>query len=124
MSQTNTNTNTNTNTGAGNINQSHNTGSGGREQAVSSSQGRSGRGNDCRNSTIARYSFDWKMKDGLLFKRTITEGGQRPTQYKKIIDALPVICTEKGYRFIDNLICMNAKLLETTIIQTYPDAKH
>ena len=53
---------------------------------------------------IAKYLFEGKMKDGPLFKLTITKGGQRATQYKKIIDALPVFCADKGYKFIDNVI--------------------
>ena len=94
MSQTNTNTNTNTNTGAGNTNQNYNAGRGGRGQGGSGDRGRGGCGNDCRN-TVAKYSFEGKMKDGLLSKLTITKGGQQATQYKKIIDALPVFCADK-----------------------------
>ena len=75
MSQTNTNTNTNTNTGGGNTNRNHNAGKGGRAQGGCGGQGRGGRGND-RRKTVAKYSFEGKMKDGPLFKLTITEGGQ------------------------------------------------
>ena len=96
MSQTNTNTNTNTNTGARNTNQNHSAGSGRRGQVDSGGQGRSGHGNDHRKNTVARYSFEGKMKDGPLSKLTITKGGQQATQYKKIIDALPVFCADKG----------------------------
>ena len=53
-----------------------------------------------------------KMKDGPLSKLTITKGGQEATQYKKIVDALPVFCVDKGYRSIDDVNCMNTKLLE------------
>ena len=98
MSQTNTNTNTNTNTGAGNTNQSHNAGRGGRGQGGSGGRGCGGRGNNCRNNTIARYSFEGKMNEGPLFKFTITKGVQQTTQYKKIHDALPVFCADKGFR--------------------------
>ena len=62
------------------------------------------------------------MKDGPLSKLTIFKGGQRATQYKKIIDALPVFCTDKGYRFIDNVICTNTELLEVAVLPTYPVA--
>ena len=44
------------------------------------------------------------MKDGPLSKLTITKGGQRATQYKKIVDALPVFCADKEYKCIDNVI--------------------
>ena len=62
------------------------------------------------------------MKDGPLSKLTSTEGGQQATQYKKIVDALPVFCVDKGYRFIDNVICTNTELLEAAFLLTYPDA--
>ena len=61
------------------------------------------------------------MKDGSLSKLTITKAGQRATQFKKIIDALPVFCADKGYRFIDNIICTNKELLEKAFLPTYPD---
>ena len=44
------------------------------------------------------------MIDGPLSKLIITKVGQRATQYKKILDALPVFCADKGYKFIDNII--------------------
>ena len=62
------------------------------------------------------------MKDGTLSKLTITEGGQRATQYKQIIDALPVFCVDKGYKFIDDVIWTNTKLLEAAFLPTYPNA--
>ena len=61
------------------------------------------------------------MKDGPLSNLTITKGGQQATQYKKIIDALPVFCADKGYRFIDNVICTNTELLKATFLPTYPE---
>ena len=61
------------------------------------------------------------MKDGPLSKLTITKGGQRATQYKKIIDALSVFCADKGYRFINYVIRTNIKLLEAAFLSTYPD---
>ena len=106
MSQT--NTNTNTNTGGNNTNHNHNAGRGGRGQGGSGGQGRSGCGNNC-GKTIAKYSSEGKMNDGPLFKLTITEGGQQATQYKKILDALPVFCADKGFKFIDDVIRTNTK---------------
>ena len=96
-------TNTNTNTGAGNTNRNHNAGRGGRGRGGYGGRGRGGRGND-RGKTVAKYSFEGKMKDGPLSKLTITEGGQQATQYMKILNALPVFCADKGYKFIDNII--------------------
>ena len=40
------------------------------------------------------------MKDWCLYKLTITESSNRATQYKKIVDALPVFCADKGYWFV------------------------
>ena len=51
------------------------------------------------------------MNDGPLSKLTITKGGQQATQYKKIIDALPVFFTDKGYKFIDDIIWTNTERL-------------
>ena len=61
------------------------------------------------------------MKDGPLSKLTITKGGHRATQYKKIIDALPVFCADKGYRFIGDVIRTNTELQEAVFLTTYPD---
>ena len=60
------------------------------------------------------------MKDGPISKLTITEGGQRATQYKKIIDALPVFCADKGYKFIDNVIRTNTEKVKADFTPTYP----
>ena len=118
MSQT--NTNTNTNTGAGNTNQNHNARRGGQGRGSSGGQGRGGRRNN-RGKTVAKYSFEGKIKDGPLSKLIITKGGQQATQYKKFIDALPVFCTDKGYKYIDDVIWMNTKLLQAAFLPTYPD---
>ena len=88
-------TNTNTNTGGGNTNCNHNTGRGGWDRGGSGGQGHGDCGNNC-GKTVAKYSFEGKMKDGPLSKLTITKGGQQATQYKKILDALPVFCADKG----------------------------
>ena len=114
-------TNININTGAGNTNRNHNAGRGGRGRGGSGGRGRGGRGNDC-GKTIAKYSFEGKMKDGPLSKLTITKGGQQATQYKKIIDALPAFCADKGYKFINKVIWTNTKLLQVAFLPTYPIA--
>ena len=61
------------------------------------------------------------MNDGPLSKLTITKGGQRATQYKKIIDALPIFCTDKGYKFIGDIIWTNTKVLQAAFLPTYQD---
>ena len=62
------------------------------------------------------------MKEGTLFKLTITKGRQRTTQYKKIIDALPVLCADKGFRYVREIICTEMELVESTFVPSYPDA--
>ena len=116
-------TNTNTNTGGGNTNRNHNAGRGGQGRGGSGGRGR-GRGscgND-RGKTFPKHSFEGKMKDGPLSKLTITEGRQQATQYNKIIDTLPVFCADKGYKFINNIIWTNTKLVQAAFLPTYPNA--
>ena len=62
------------------------------------------------------------MKEGPLFKLTITEGGQQTTQYKKMIDDLPVLCADKGFRYVGKIIRTETELVEATFKPTYPDA--
>ena len=62
------------------------------------------------------------MKDGPLSKLTITEGEQRATQYKKILDALPVFCADKGYKYIDDVIRTNVEKTLAKFTPTYPAA--
>ena len=62
------------------------------------------------------------MKDGCLSKLTITESSNRAIQFKKIVNALPVYCADKGYRYIDNVICKNTELLEAAFLPPYLDA--
>ena len=61
------------------------------------------------------------MKDGPLSKLTITKGGRRATQYKKIIDALPVFCADKGYKFIYDVIQTGTKRIGSAFLLTYPN---
>ena len=62
------------------------------------------------------------MKDGCLSKLTITESSNRATQHKKIVDGLPVFCADKGYRFVDDIVCKNTELTEADFQETYPDS--
>ena len=62
------------------------------------------------------------MKDGPLFKLTLTEGGQRATQYKKILDALPVLAADKGYKYIDDIIWTDIKKTISDFTPAYPAA--
>ena len=112
-------TNTNTNTGASNTNHNHNAGRGGRGRGGSGGRGRGGCGNDC-GMTVAKYSFEGKMKDGPLSKLTITKSGQQATQYKKILDALPVLAADKVYKYIDDIIRTDIEKTISDFTPTYP----
>ena len=50
---------------------------------------------------------------------TIIETGHQATQYKKIIDTLPVLCADKNYRCIDDILCTWIDLDEANFIPPY-----
>ena len=58
-----------------------------------------------------------------MSKFTITEIGRRATQYKKIVDMLPVLCVDKNYKGIDDILCNGINLVKADFIPAYPDAK-
>ena len=89
---------TTTNTGDGNTSRNKKSARDGRDQGGFGGQGHSGCSSNRGNSSIAKYLFEGKMKDGCLSKLTITESANRAIQYKKITYTLPVYCTDKGYR--------------------------
>ena len=110
---------TNTNTRGGNTNCNQNAARGGWGQGGSGRRGHGGRTSGRGNSSIAKYSFEGKMKDGCLSKLTITDGSTRAVQHKKIINALPVFCADKRYRFIDEIIRKNTQLTESDFQEMY-----
>ena len=61
------------------------------------------------------------MKNGPNSKLLITETGHRPTQYKKIIDTLPVLCANKDYQGIDDVIWNRMDRVKTYFMLLYPD---
>ena len=89
MSQTNTQANNGQN-------RNQNSGRDGRGRGSNSGNGRGDRRNGRGNKSITKYAFQGKMKDGPISKLTITETGHRPSQFKKLWDALPVFCADKG----------------------------
>ena len=115
MSQTNTNT-------SNGQNRNQNSGRGGQGQGGPSG----GRNGDCRNycgnKIIAIYAYGGKMKDCPISKLSITKTGHRPTQFKKITDTLPVLCTDKNFQGLDEVIQAKPNLAETDFMQTYLDA--
>ena len=57
-----------------------------------------------------------------MFKLPITETGHRPSHFKKISDALPVLCTDKNYQGLNEVLCTGRDWVETDFMPTYPDA--
>ena len=113
------NTNTNTNNGQ---NRNQNSRRGGWGRGGPSSGGRGDCRNNCGNKTIAKYAFEGKMKDGPISKLLITENGHRPTQFKKINDTLPVLCADKYFRGLNEVLQTGIDLVELYLMPKYPDA--
>ena len=61
------------------------------------------------------------MKEGCLHKLTITECSHQATQFKEIHNILPVLYADKGFKFVDNVICTNKGLIKTNHLQAYLD---
>ena len=85
----------------------------------------SGRGN-CRNNcgkkSIPKYSFKGKMKDSPASKLTITETRHRPSQFKKIYNALPVFCADKNYGGLDEVLPTVRDKVKDDFMPAYPNA--
>ena len=117
MSKTNTNTNTS------NVqNRNHISIRDGRGQGGPNSSGCGDRRISHGNNLIAKYSFERKMKDGPISKLTITKTGQRPSQFKKISDALPILCADKNYQGLDEVLHTGYDLVKAEFMPDYPDA--
>ena len=61
------------------------------------------------------------MKDGSLYKLTITKTGHRPSQFKKISDSLPALCVDKNYQGLDEVLCNGRDPVETDFMPDYPN---
>ena len=62
------------------------------------------------------------MKDGLISKLIITKTGHWSTQYKMIIDTPPVLCTDKNYLGLDEVVWTGNNFVEADFMPLYPDA--
>ena len=113
------NTNTNTNNSK---NRNQNSGRAGQGQGSLSSGGGDDHRNNCRNKTIAKYALEGKMKDSPISKLLITKTGHRPTQFKKIIDTLPVLCTDKNFQDLDEVLRTGIDLVKSNLIPTFSNA--
>ena len=60
-----------------------------------------------------------KLKDGPISKLMSTETGHRPTQYKNVIDTLPVLCANKNYQGLDDVIWNRINLVEAAFTLIY-----
>ena len=61
------------------------------------------------------------MKNGLISKLTITKTGHRPFQFKKISDTLSVLCVDKNFRGLDEVLRTGRDLVKDDFIPPYPD---
>ena len=61
------------------------------------------------------------MKGGYLSKFTITKSGHQATQFKNIINTLHVLCADKNYRYIDDILCTWTKLREAAFLLVYSE---
>ena len=113
------NTNTNTNNGQ---NRNQISRRGGQGQRGPSGGGPSDCRNNHRNQTITNYLYEGKMKDSPIFKLLITKTGHRPTQFKNITDTLPILCANKNFRGLNEVLPTGHDLAETDSMLIYPNA--
>ena len=59
------------------------------------------------------------MKDSPISKLLITKTGYRPTQYKKIVENLHVLCVDKNYQRIDDVTWTRNDLVERDFMPPY-----
>ena len=64
------------------------------------------------------------MKDSSVSKITITKTGHQSTQYKKIVDTLPVLYVDKNYQGIDDIIWTGNNLVDADFMWTYQNANN
>ena len=62
------------------------------------------------------------MKDGPISELTITERGHRPSQFKKIYDALPVFYADKNYGGLDEVLRTGRDKVKNDFMLAYLDA--
>ena len=62
-----------------------------------------------------------KMKDGPISKLTITKTGHRPSQFKKIRNALPVFCADNNYGGLDEVLRTGRDQVKNDFISAYSD---
>ena len=91
---------------------------------------KTGGGNTTRHSSdnnnkenIKRSGFKGQLQDSCLKGVVITDNTNiRATQYKKLMDALPTYCAEKGYEGLVEILRDQQDWNESTFFSTKPDA--
>ena len=61
------------------------------------------------------------MKDCPISKLIITETRHRSTQYRKVIDTLPILFADKNYRGLNDVIRNKINLVEADFTPQYPN---
>ena len=62
------------------------------------------------------------MKDSPISELTITETGHRPSQFKKLYDALPVFCADKNYGGLNEILLIEHEQVKGDFMPAYPNA--
>ena len=62
------------------------------------------------------------MKESPISKLTITKTGHRPSQFRKLCDALPVFCADKNYGGLDEVLRTGRDKVEDDSMLAYPNA--
>ena len=62
------------------------------------------------------------MKDDPISELAITEIGHRPSQFKRLYDALPVFCINKNYGGLDEVLRTGHDQVEGDFMRAYPNA--
>ena len=62
------------------------------------------------------------MKDCPLSKLTITKTGHRPSQFRKIYNALPIFCADKNYQGLDEVLRTRRDKVKDDFMPAYPNA--
>ena len=70
---------------------------------------------------VVDYAFEGNMKNGPISELLVTKTGHRPTQFKKITDTLPVLCTDKNFQSLNEVLWIGINLGEIDFMPPYPN---
>ena len=59
------------------------------------------------------------MKGGPISELLITKTGHRPTQYKKITNTVPVLCVDKNFWNLNEVIWTEHNLVERNLVYSW-----